>query len=111
MNTIELVYMNGDKLSDQQLKEIAVIDNKIPLEFDPFHETGEAQTLSRVEHFRELIKNGFFCVAFTKKKDIIAFHAIHKKMIKLPIFLPFGFILNIEKWGSLKGSRRWELIG
>lgn len=70
------LYKNKKELTEEQLAEIARIDNEIPTAFDPDHVPDDNMLLGRLDHYSKFKESDFFQAVFEGEK-LIAFHMAH----------------------------------
>lgn len=71
----QLQIIDSKSLSEKALRNIVLIDNAIPTEFDPNWNPTESDHDERLKHYRELSESGFFKAAFLNEQ-LVGFHLI-----------------------------------
>ncbi len=74
----DLKFIDAKNLSSECLRQIAEIDNSIPVEWDEGWSPDETEHVKRFEEFQKLSRTDFFMVVF-QGDQVVGFHGIRRK--------------------------------
>jgi GNAT superfamily N-acetyltransferase len=74
---MDLIFKDIKALSNELIRELALIDNSIPTKFDSEWHSTDAIHEDRIKQFENWTETDFFKIVF-HNQEIIAFHALSK---------------------------------